>query len=42
MTPAQIAETLAILSTPPVQRPTISTSSCTAPGCTACAKGGHR
>lgn len=41
MSPEQIAETLVILSAPPVQRPTISTSSCTAPGCTACKKGGH-
>lgn len=39
MSPEQIAETLAILSTPPVQRPTVSTSSCT---CTTCTCGGTR
>lgn len=43
MSPAQITQTLATLNAA-MARPgvTVSTSSCTTPGCTSCAKGGRR
>ncbi|MEU0516676.1 hypothetical protein [Streptosporangium sp. NPDC006007] len=43
MSPEQIAETLATLNQALSEcRPTVSTSSCTAPNCAACKKGGVR
>jgi len=43
MTADQITQTIATLQQAmTAQRPTISTSACTTPGCTNCAKGGKR
>lgn len=44
MNATQITQTIADLNAAmiPAQRPAISTSTCTTPGCTTCTKGGKR